>query len=41
MAGEGVETTGVPQAVISNTRRAHMVLELTTEFTLQKTLWAR
>lgn len=38
IASERVVTTGVPLAVISKTRRAHMEGESTTELTLRKTL---
>ena len=39
-ASDGVETTGVPHAVISKILRAHMDGESTTEFTLRKTRYA-
>ena len=40
MAWLGAVTTGVPDAVISKIRRAHMLGESTTELTLRKTLYA-
>ena len=40
IAGEGAETTGVPEAVISKMRRAHIDELVTTEFTLRNTLYA-
>ena len=40
IAALGVETTGVPDAVTSKIRRAHMLGESTTELTLRKTLYA-
>ncbi len=38
IAGLGVLTTGVPDAVISKIRRAHMLGEVTTVLTLRNTL---
>ena len=37
-AGLGVDTTGVPLAVISKILRAHMLGEVVTELTLRNTL---
>ena len=41
VAGLGMVTTGVPQAVISKIRRAIIDGLVTTELTLRKTRWAR
>jgi hypothetical protein len=38
---DGLEITGVPQAIASNTRRENIVGESGTEFTLRNTLYAR
>ena len=40
IAGEGAATTGVPEAVISKMRRAHIEGLVATEFTLRNTLYA-